>query len=167
MKNLFLTILLFVHIQTLNLRVPEQEVTEISIKIKKTFELLKSFEKFEPRPYKLGVYNYIGYGHLILSSEDFTFITEKKASEILKDDYKKKYQFMRKSLPGININYVHLCTLLAFNIGEGEVVNTRFFRAVKSNKKISKLYKNFCYFEGKKHKGLLSRRVQELKIWLK
>jgi len=142
----------------------------INVKINKTIDVLKHYEKYESTPYYSNNYWYIGYGHMILKGEHFTTLTEKQADSLFKVDFEKHKKQITKYLnKDTKIEYVYLCTMLAFNIGVYKVKNYDIVKYINENKDVEIIkdkYIQYCINEGNLHKGLLERRKQELNIWL-
>ena len=56
----------------------------------------------------------------------------------------------------------YLLAALAYNCGPGVVNKSSVLRLLKSgNRNIFKAYTSHCHYKGKKHKGLLTRRLTE------
>ena len=104
---------------------------------------------------------YIGYGHCVQPGEPYrrgVQLTEAQADALLRKDLRKfcaiYSQYGKDSV---------LLGALAYNCGPGVVNKSSVLRLLKSgNRNIFKAYTSHCHYKGKRHKGLLTRRLTEL-----
>ena len=104
---------------------------------------------------------YVGYGHQVQRGEPYRRgcqLTEAQADALLRKDLRKfcalYSQYGKDSV---------LLGALAYNCGPGVVNKSSVLRLLKSgNRNIFKAYTSHCHYKGKKHKGLLIRRLTEL-----
>lgn len=104
---------------------------------------------------------YVGYGHQVQPGDPYRRgcqLTEAQADALLRKDYSKfcaMYEKYGKDK--------YLLAALAYNCGPGVVNKSSVLRLLKSgNRNIFKAYTSHCHYKGKKHKGLLTRRLTEL-----
>ncbi|MCK4500943.1 hypothetical protein KAU11_10640 [Candidatus Babeliales bacterium] len=91
----------------------EKEITTISKDTSQNSELFEIFvevitlhEGFKSKPYHTGVDTdgmTIGYGHLIKEGEHFTEITEPQARQLLRKDFKRSIEYVKKYSPSISL----------------------------------------------------------------
>lgn len=105
----------------------------------------------------------IGYGHKVQPGEKYKpgqVLSEKEADALLRKDLKK--------LVGMYKNYgkdALLLGVLAYNVGIGRVNRSSLVQMLKDgNRNIRDVYTSFCKYKGKEHKGIKSRRVEELSV---
>lgn len=104
---------------------------------------------------------YVGYGHCVQPGEPYRRgcqLTEAQADALLRKDLRKfcalYSQYGKDSV---------LLGALAYNCGPGVVNKSSVLRLLKSgNRNIFKAYTSHCHYKGKRHKGLLTRRLTEL-----
>ena len=133
----------------------------IKVKKEQSIRLLKRYETFQSRPYKLGGYWFIGYGHL--TKDSISIITEEKADSLLRLDFKRNLVHFKQNKPA---DRAFLLALLSFNIGVGKVLKSPLYLNNLSNEEFVNKYKRYCYFKGKFHNGIYRRRLAELNIWI-
>ncbi len=104
----------------------------------------------------------VGYGHKVLPGENFKkgqVLTEAEADALLRKDLSKLVN-MYKSYGKDAL----LLGVLAYNVGIGHVNRSSLVTMLKKgNRNIQNVYTSFCKYKGKIHKGIHSRRVEELK----
>ncbi|NMD00806.1 MAG: lysozyme [Bacteroidales bacterium] len=135
--------------------------------IKEGLELIKHFEGYRGKPYKCPAgYLTIGYGHVIKSGENLSFLTEPEAEALLLSDIVEFSQGINKLIKAeINDNLYSACISLSYNIGLGAFARSTLLKNINNNKPI--LQKNFtdwCKIKGNKSIGLIIRRICEYQL---
>lgn len=125
---------------------------------------IKEYEQFKSKPYKLGGFWLIGYGHLITKNEKFTTITEEEATRLLMKDLLNNIKINRVVVKYSNFNQLLAISLLTYNVGVGKFQSYKLFDSINENKDCS-IWLNYCYFNNKKHKKLLERRKFEYELF--
>ncbi len=104
---------------------------------------------------------YVGYGHQVQPGEPYRRgiqLTEAQADALLRKDYAKfcaLYERYGRDK--------YLLAALAYNCGPGVVQKSSVLKKLKSgDRNISSAYAAHCHYHGKRHKGLLTRRLTEL-----
>lgn len=128
----------------------ELPLVDRAILIIKKFETLHSLKHLP----------YCGYGHRIWPGENLPrhrALTEREADALLRKDFKK-----------LCTMYAHLgkdsvlAAALAYNIGPGAVNKSTFYKKLKhGDRNIYQSYISHCRYHGKRHNGLLQRRITE------
>lgn len=114
--------------------------------------------------------NEMGYGHTILSKQEkmlkSTF-TREQGDSLLRKDLNDKM----KCFKHLSFKYRLLAGMLAYNIGENKVKKSTFLKELNKKNPNMKIvfiqYKAWNKYNGRFHKGLFKRRVEELKIIFK
>lgn len=103
----------------------------------------------------------IGYGHKVQPGEKYKqgqVLSEKEADALLRKDLKKlvtHYKSYGKD--------ALLLGVLAYNVGIGRVNRSTLVKMLKDgNRNIQDVYTSFCKYKGREHKGIKTRRVEEL-----
>lgn len=137
--------------------ISEEEYFEAAVEIIKKYETLNGLNKWP----------YVGYGHLVKKGENIPYrkMTEKEADQLLRKDLRENMELFRK--------YGKDCLLLsvlAYNVGPYRLLGTssratsNLVNKLKSgNRNIEKDYLSFSMYNGRQHKGLHSRRIEEFK----
>ena len=87
----------------------------------KGLNLLKKLEGFEPKPYYCSAgKKTIGYGHVLLPSENFTEITIDTANALLKKDVMWAERAINKRFSDLTQNQFDALVCFVFNVGETE-----------------------------------------------
>lgn len=123
-----------------------------------TVSLIKRYETLhQPRHWPL-----VGYGHLVIKGEKFSrrTLSEKAADALLRKDLLKNCAvfrvFGRDSL---------LLGALAYNIGMGNVMRSSVTRKLREgDRDIYEAYIAHCRYNGRPHKGLRERRIEEFNL---
>lgn len=105
-------------------------------------------------------YPYVGYGHRVLPGEPYCRgcqLTEAQADALLRKDLRKfcalYAQYGKDSV---------LLGALAYNCGPGVVNKSSILKKLRrGDRNIFKEYTAHCRYKGKKHRGLLERRMTE------
>lgn len=138
-------------------------------------DFVKSFEGFYPTPYldMVGVKT-IGYGMTGSEITNLSSVTEKQASDMLKNLLNNNYaQPLKNNLDssGVNLNQNQFDALvsMAYNIGIGGLLGSTLYRNVCSGiRDVNTITENFCAWShagGKVIAGLLRRRQEEAKMF--
>ena len=181
-KLIILTSLLLVGLTTNNKVRKEVSLQEIVIKERRIWtvknlpdsviEHIKYHEKYMPEPYRLGEDKslYIGYGHQILPGERYEYITEEKATELLKKDLIKNINSMivvyKNKNPQLSSNQLLALGMLGYNCGPYKILKWSLHDSIMSNGDCS-IWVRYCCFNGKPHKKIRQRRIFELSIYNK
>lgn len=104
---------------------------------------------------------YVGYGHCVQPGEPYrrgVQLTEAQADALLRKDLRKfcalYSQYGKDSV---------LLGALAYNCGPGVVNKSSILKKLRrGDRNIFKEYTAHCRYKGKRHKGLLTRRLTEL-----
>lgn len=131
-------------------------------------EHIKDYEKYRAEPYTLNGRSYIGYGHLLYPTDTITYLTEEKATELLKQDLFSKIKFVNRQY-GVVGNEALALGMLIYNVKYSSIRKSRLHKELTSlnpDKDIIKdSWLSFCVFQGKEHKGLKARREFEVEIF--
>ena len=118
--------------------------------------IIKKFETL----HQLRHQPYTGYGHRIWPGENLPrhrALTEREADALLRKDF-KKFCAMYSHLGKDSV----LMAALAYNIGPGAVNKSTVYKKLKrGDRNIYQSYISHCHYKGKRHKGLLQRRITE------
>ena len=103
----------------------------------------------------------VGYGHMVQPGEPFrkgVQLSERQADALLRKDLMKFVSlYKHMGMP----NAILLGTL-AYNIGPGAVNRSTVYKKLKrGDRNIYKEYIAHCHYKGKRHTGLLKRRITE------
>lgn len=103
----------------------------------------------------------IGYGHMVQPREPYRRgiqLSERQADILLRNDLMKFVSLYKH----MGMNDAILLGTLAYNIGPGAVNKSSVYRKLKNgNRDIYREYTAHCHYKGKKHRGLLERRMTE------
>ena len=136
---------------------------------------IKKWEGFFPTVYKdiVGVPT-IGYGMTGKEIEGLTSVTEKQATDMLKQLVNNKYappisQYLTRNNVNINQNQFDAVISLAYNVGVSGVINSTLMRNIVNykldNSTISYSFLLWCKAGGKTVEGLLNRRKSEVNLF--
>lgn len=107
---------------------------------------------------------YIGYGHCVQPGEPYrrgVQLTEAQADALLRKDL-RKFVSLYKHMGECN---AILLGTLAYNIGPGAVKRSTVYKKLKrGDSNIYIEYTSHCHYKGKRHPGLLKRRITEISI---
>lgn len=119
--------------------------------------IIKKFETL----HKPKHWPYIGYGHCVQPKEPYRRgiqLSERQAEILLRNDLMKFVSLYKH----MGMNDAILLGTLAYNIGPGAVNKSSVYRKLKNgNRDIYHEYIAHCHYKGKKHSGLLKRRMTE------
>lgn len=105
---------------------------------------------------------YLGYGHRKLPGEKYFRgykMSEREADMLLRKDLNKFIGIFNDLKPMDAL----LMGVLSYNIGPGAVKKSSVYRKLKAgDRNIYKAYTAHCKYKGRFHKGLYTRRCQEL-----
>lgn len=103
----------------------------------------------------------IGYGHMVQPGEPYRRgiqLTERQADILLRNDLMKFISLYDHMAPADAV----LLGTLAYNIGPGAVNRSTVYKKLKrGDRNIYKEYIAHCHYKGKRHSGLLKRRMTE------
>lgn len=138
-------------------------------------DFVKSFEGFYPTPYfDMAGVKTIGYGMTGPEIEKLSSVTEKQATEMLKNILNSKYaQPLKDNLDskGISLNQNQFDALvsMAYNVGISGVLGSALYKNVCAGiRDVTTITENFCawsYADGVVVAGLLRRRQEEAKMF--
>ncbi len=133
-------------------------------------ELVKKFEGFSRTVYKDAAgYATIGYGHKLLSKENFATITEEQAESILKKDLKLAIIGLNAALSiDLNINQFSAIVSFVFNMGIGTFNSSTLKELINKEDHLGipmELLK-WSHVGKTTMKGLLERRLAEATLYL-
>lgn len=103
---------------------------------------------------------FVGYGHGVLPGEKFNrrrTLTEAEADALLRKDLRKNMAVFSKYGADSLILGV-----LAYNIGHGRVQRSSIVKKLAAgDRNIQDVYLSYCRYNGKLHKGIKNRRIEE------
>ena len=104
---------------------------------------------------------YVGYGHRLLPSDTFgSDIKESFADSLLRSDLRKKCAVFRR----FGVDSL-LLGVLAFNVGEGRVLQSKLVRKLKAgDRNIREEYLSFRMADGRVVRALERRRTEEYEL---
>ncbi len=137
----------------------------------KGLDLIKKFEGFSDKEYICPAGKAtIGYGHVILPSDNFpSYLTRKEAEDLLKKDLEPRQTALNSFLRvNINQNQFDALMSLIYNIGTGNFQKSTLLKFVNDRlfDKVPDQFRRWSYVNGKISKGLANRREEEIKLWL-
>lgn len=130
----------------------------------KAVACIKSFEGWHYARH----HPYIGYGHKILPGEKLTCnLIKAQADSLLRADLVKRCSTFRRFGKD-----ALLLAVLSYNVGEyrllgsGKIPKSHLIRKLESgNREIYQEYISYCRYKGKRHAGLLKRRMTEFALF--
>jgi len=137
----------------------------------KGLDLIKKFEGFSDKEYvcPAGKIN-IGYGHVVLPTDDFpSIITKREAELILKKDLESRESSLNKFLKvKLTQNQFDALMSLIYNIGIANFHKSTLLKFVNERlfDKVPDQFRRWRFSNGKVLKGLVTRREEEIKLWL-
>lgn len=151
---------LFVFLANTNARTATKQVKTVQTTTKpsnyaKIARYVKSKEKFVATVYKCQAgKRTIGYGHVLRKGERFTKISKRQADSLFLLDFQKHYNYVLRC--GVkNRDTALVLASFSFNCGE---------KALRKVAKNPHKIKYYVYAKGKKSRGLVIRRNEELKL---
>lgn len=174
MKQLIIILLLFLTIDT------EVTYSVRPIKIDRPVQIdydscynyairiIKKYEVYKAEKYCLFGEYYQGYGHSVSKNSKSEIWSEQKADSVLRNDLNKFINTINKLDSTIPENRKLLLAMICFNCKHKNFKNSRIFQLIQHDcpyKMVQKTYYDYCHVNGKFHKGLLKRRIDEFKIY--
>ena len=137
----------------------------------KGIDLIKKFEGFSDKEYICPAGKpTIGYGHVVLANEYFQEPMTRRAAEIL---LKKDLEPRQKSLNSflkvkVNQNQFDALISLIYNIGVDNFRKSTLLKFINERlfDKVPDQFRRWRFSNGKVLKGLVTRREEEIKLWL-
>lgn len=133
----------------------------------KVLDHIKKYEGLRLNSYDDNGFLAIGYGHRLYGKQ-FNSITVKQADSMLYQDYKKRYNTIKKRYPHISDYKIHALACFIYNLGEGVLYkNNILHNAIINNKDdivINQMIKYHNY-NGNPHKKLKERRLFETTLY--
>lgn len=134
-------------------------------------DLIKQFEGYSDKEYICPAGKAtIGYGHVILPSDNFqSFITRKEAEELLKKDLEPRENSLNRFLKvNIKQNQFDALISLIYNIGIENFRKSTLLKFINDRlfDKVPDQFRRWKYVSKVESKGLLRRREAEIKLWL-
>lgn len=137
------------------------------MEIKKALKIIKKYEGFAKKPYycPAGVLT-IGYGHTGVDVRLGMTITKKQANELLKKDLVrfKKNVLKYDEIYHWNMNQYQALLSFAYNIGSIDQLTDHGRRSISE---IKKAMPKYVKANGVILEGLVKRRKEELKLFMK
>ncbi len=132
--------------------------------------LIKHHEGFSAKVYICPAgYPTIGYGHLILSHEDFSNgITKSQAEDLLKHDVQiAERAVLRLITVPLTDGKFNALVSFTFNLGGGALQRSTLRRVVNrgDHEGVSKQFMRWVWANGRKLNGLIKRRADEAKLY--
>ncbi|MEK6746514.1 MAG: lysozyme [Pseudomonadota bacterium] len=135
-------------------------------------ELIKQFEGFSGVPYYCPAWKLtIGYGHVILSGENFpkAGILKIEATNLLKQDVSMAEKAINRlvKIPLLQNQFDALVSF-AYNIGAQRFENSTLLRFLNDNRMelVAKEFSRWVFAGGIMQKGLVKRRKAEKKLFI-
>jgi len=133
---------------------------------------IADYESFYSEPYRgLDSQNQtIGYGHVIVSGENFESITEEEAKALLKKDLNSFVDSVNTIILGLSLpqNQFDALVSFAYNCGVTALNNSTLLKDIKANAPIEKIQEDFllwCNCNGERALGLYRRRFDEFEMY--
>ena len=145
--------------------IPEKEVMKIS---DRGVSLIKRWEGFRADAYLCPAKVWtIGYGHTATANRG-QCITKERAEELLKEDV-ARYEDAVRLLVRVPLNQNQFDALVSFtfNLGIGALRQSTLLKKLNKGQYVSAAYEldRWVYAKGKKLPGLVSRRLEEKKLF--
>lgn len=137
----------------------------------KGIDLIKKFEGFSDKEYICPAGKpTIGYGHVVLADEYFQEpMTRRHAEILLKKDLEPRQKSLN-SLLKVNINQNQFDALISliYNIGVDNFRKSTLLKFINERlfDKVPDQFRRWRFSNGKVLRGLVSRREEEIKLWL-
>lgn len=136
----------------------------------KGIQLIKQFEGFKPEPYVCsGGFLTIGYGHKLLPSDRYNYLTPERAEVILLKDLLRVERAVIKYI-NVELNDDQFISLVSFTFNLGNAALQRSTLRQKINygdyNAASKEFSRWVYAGGRKIMGLVRRRKIEKDLFL-
>ena len=158
-KLLLLLVALFSIVGTMPAHAARRNIMELP-PFERAVIIIKKFETLHrPRHWPA-----IGYGHMVQPGEPYRRgiqLSERQADILLRNDLMKfvsLYKHMGKA-------DALLLGTLAYNIGPAAVNKSSVYKKLqRGDRNIYKEYIAHCHYKGKRHSGLLKRRITEYSV---
>lgn len=133
-------------------------------------ELIKQFEGFRSKPYICaGGHLTIGYGHKLTSDEQYNYLDQEAAEEMLKQDLLQAERAVLKNIC-VRISDNQFAALVSFTFNLGAAVLQRSTLRQKINSEYydeaAFEFNRWIYTNGKILSGLIKRRKAESELFL-
>lgn len=122
--------------------------------------VIKYYEKYKAERYELFGDHYIGYGHLLSSSDTITHLNEVQADSLLRADFEKGLKMINLKVSK-NKRYVLAC--FVYNCGIGALKRSDLYKNPGGITRYQ--YLKYCYAGGKRINKLVERREKEFLLW--
>lgn len=137
----------------------------------KGIDLIKKFEGFSDKEYICPAGKpTIGYGHVVLADEYFQEpMTRRYAEILLKKDLEPRHKSLNSLLKvKINQNQFDALISLIYNIGIDNFRKSTLLKFINERlfDKVPDQFRRWRFSNGKVLKGLVTRREEEIKLWL-
>lgn len=138
--------------------------------LSKAMEIIKEFEGLRLKPYYCDAGKLtVGYGHVILKTENYTQITKAEAIELLLKDLEKFNTAMNNCLKvELNDNQKSAILSLIFNIGITAFKNSTLLGIINIGAKQEQIkieWMRWVHVKKKFNQGLYNRRLKEWSIY--
>ena len=131
--------------------------------------LIKHYEGFKPKPYFcIAGCATIGFGHKILASENFTYLTEAEAETLLAADlYTTEKAVIRLINTCLTDDQFAALVSFTFNLGGSALQRSTLRQKVNYGlfQECSEEFLKWCCVGGRKISGLIRRRTSEVKLF--
>ena len=136
---------------------------------------IADYEQYYAEPYRgLDSQNRtIGYGHVILDNEDYSYLTQEQAIELLNSDLQKYVHEVNELVAGIELTQNQFDSLVSFGYNCGCGVNglktSTLLKDIKNYADSDTIRNDFmmwCMCNGKKSLGLYRRRNDEANLYI-
>jgi lysozyme len=132
-------------------------------------ELIKRYESLRLKPYLCAAGKpTIGYGHTRTASMQMGAIEERTADKLLRTDLDVFEAQLKPILPELKQCQYDAIVSLVFNIGIGNFHKSQLSRRIENNPKDKHIADEWIEFRnsgGKYLRGLMRRRIDELKLY--
>ena len=129
--------------------------------------MIKKYEGFRSEKYELFSHKTIGYGHVLTRNDTLYHLDEKTAYNLLKCDFQKRINLARKLAPKSKKEHYLLISCLLFNCKNKPIIKSNLVKMINDQAPdylIKKEFLKFHFVNGKPHKKLYQRRIDESKI---
>lgn len=134
-------------------------------------ELVKHFEGFSPKIYICPAgFKTIGYGHKILTHESFDLITNSDAENLLRSDLLQAEKTVAKYITTeLSDNQFSSLVSFTFNLGAAALQRSSLRQKLNYGlyQESANEFLKWVYCAGRKTLGLVRRRIEEQKLFLR
>ena len=131
--------------------------------------IIKKYEGFRAKVYICpGGYKTIGYGHLLKKNEQLTEISESEASALLIQDIRSiEASLVRLVNVILNQNQLDALISFCFNVGAGSFQRSTMRQKINrlQHMQVPNEFSKWIFANGRKLKGLVSRRYEEANLY--